>query len=97
MEVRLEATVHGVVQGVGFRVFVMARVARTGITGWVANGPRGEVRCIAEGERAQLELLLGDLELGPAGAIVNRVDATWGAATGGFNDFTIRSGGHSGD
>lgn len=97
MPIRLEATVHGVVQGVGFRYFVMRLVQGTGMTGWVANGRTGEVHCVIEGERAGLERILVELERGPAGALVEGVRAVWMPATGGFADFSIRSGGHPGD
>ncbi|MES2210629.1 MAG: acylphosphatase [Chloroflexota bacterium] len=97
MDVRLEVTVRGVVQGVGFRYFVVQLVRGTGITGWVANGGRGEVRCVTEGDRASLERFLLDLERGPAGAIVDQVKAVWMPATGAFSEFSIRSGAHPGD
>ena len=94
---RLEAVVHGRVQGVGFRIFVARHAARLELTGWVANEPAGRLRCVAEGRRASLEELLDDLRDGPPGAWVERVDATWSAATGSFTAFDIRSGWHSGD
>ena len=47
--VRLEATVRGVVQGVGFRWFVMREAQRRALTGWVANEHDGTVRVVAEG------------------------------------------------
>lgn len=97
MNVRLEVTVRGVVQGVGFRYFVIRRVRGTAITGWVANGSQGEVRCVFEGDRSILESLLVDLEVGPAGAVVDQVQAVWMPATGAFGDFSIRSGSHPGD
>lgn len=97
MPVRLEATVRGVVQGVGFRYFVIGLVRGTSVTGWVANGGAGEVRCVMEGERADLERFLLELERGPAGALVDHVRAVWMPVTGSFRDFSIRSGGHSGD
>ena len=97
MPVRLEATVRGVVQGVGFRYFVIQLVQETSVTGWVANGRAGEVRCVMEGDRAVLERLLGELECGPAGALVDQVQAVWMPGTGSFHDFSIRSGGHPGD
>lgn len=97
MPTRLEVTVRGVVQGVGYRFFVVQHVVGTGITGWVANGPRGEVFCAMEGDRTALERMLADLERGPVGAIVEQVQAVWMPATGAFNGFSIRSGGHSGD
>ena len=94
---RLEAIVHGRVQGVGFRFFVVREARRLGLTGWVANEPSGRVRCVAEGPRSALEALLGALRDGPRGAWVDRVDATWSAAGGTFSDFDVRSGWHSGD
>jgi acylphosphatase len=94
---RLEAVVHGHVQGVGFRIFAVRRAGRLGLTGWVANEPGGRVRCVAEGPRPSLESLLGELRDGPPGAWVERVDASWSPATGEFADFDVRSGWHSGD
>lgn len=96
-EDRLEAVVHGRVQGVGYRFFVLREAARLGLTGWVANEPSGRVRCVAEGDRASLETLLGQLREGPPGAWVERVDASWSAAAGTFRGFDVRSRWHSGD
>ncbi len=95
--VRLDATVHGMVQGVGFRIYVVELVRGLGVTGWVANASGGTVRCVAEGERSDLEHLLRGLERGPAGALVDRVGAVWMPATGEFEAFSLRSGWHSGD
>jgi acylphosphatase len=94
---RLDAIVRGRVQGVGFRYFVLREAMDMGLNGWVANGLDGTVRCVAEGDRATLEALLQLLEAGPPSARIDRVDATWGPATGSFRSFEIRSGGHSGD
>lgn len=94
---RLEATVRGRVQGVGFRIFVAHRAAALGLTGWVRNGSNSSVECVAEGRREDLESLLAALELGPAGARVESVSRTWGSATGSFDRFAITSGWTSGD
>jgi acylphosphatase len=94
---RLEAVVHGRVQGVGFRIFVIRTARRLGLGGWVANEAAGDVRCVAEGPRQALETLLDDLREGPPGAWVERVDASWLAATGTFSGFDVRSGWHPGD
>jgi acylphosphatase len=94
---RLEAVVHGRVQGVGFRVFVRRNATGLGLTGWVANEPGHRVRCVAEGPRRDLEALLEHLEAGPPGASVDRVDATWSRAAGAFSTFEVRAGSHSGD
>jgi acylphosphatase len=94
---RLEATVTGRVQAVGFRVFVASRAEALGLTGWVKNGSDGSVQCAAEGRRADLETLLAALEVGPAGARVDSVRRTWSATTGSFDRFAIVSGWTSGD
>ena len=94
---RLDATVSGRVQGVGFRYFVLREAMDLGLDGWVANTPDGTVRCIAEGPRDRLERLLALLEEGPAAAIVDHVSAAWMPATGTLGRFAVRSGGHPGD
>jgi acylphosphatase len=94
---RLEATVHGRVQGVGFRYFVIREAMDLELTGWVANGLDGSVQCVAEGPRPRLEALLALLRAGPPSARIDRVETTWGPAAGSFRSFEIRSGGHRGD
>ena len=96
-DVRLDASIHGVVQGVGFRIFVFEAARALRIGGWVANASGGTVRVVAEGDRTSLERLLADLERGPAGAVVERVTSAWMPAIGEFTEFSIRSGWHGGD
>ncbi len=94
---RVEATVIGRVQGVGFRYFALRRGADLGLRGWVANEPDGSVRTRAEGTRADLERFLAELADGPPAAIVDRVIAAWSPPVGNLGPFAIRSGSHSGD
>jgi acylphosphatase len=94
---RLEAVVHGRVQGVGFRVFVLRGARKLGLRGWVANEPAGRLRCVAEGPRDALDRLLQELNEGPPSAWVDRVEGSWGPATGEFETFEVRSGWHGGD
>ncbi|MGP1674215.1 MAG: acylphosphatase [Candidatus Limnocylindrales bacterium] len=94
---RLDATIRGRVQGVGYRYLVLHRAMDLGLVGWVANTADGSVRCVVEGPRPALETLLETLAVGPAGALVERVLPTWSAPAGGFVSFEIRSGGHRGD
>ncbi|HEY4944924.1 MAG TPA: acylphosphatase [Candidatus Limnocylindrales bacterium] len=94
---RLEATVIGAVQGVGFRWFVTEAAARLELRGWVANRADGAVLCVAEGPRTALEELLRELARGPISAQVDRVIPAWMPATGRFSRFEIRSGSHPGD
>ena len=94
---RLEAVVHGRVQGVGFRMYVRDVARRGGLVGWVANEPSGAVRCVAEGSSDSLQQLSQALRAGPPGAYVERVDEELLAPIGAFGRFEIRSGWHSGD
>jgi acylphosphatase len=95
--VRLDATVIGRVQGVGFRYFALREGMDLGLDGWVANAADGSVRCVAEGPRERLESLLDRLREGPAAAIVDRVSEAWMPATGSLGPFSVRSGAHRGD
>lgn len=94
---RLDAVVHGRVQGVGFRYFVIDIADDLELAGWVANEPDGSVRCVAEGPRPRLESLLEELRLGPPGARVARIDHRWLPPSGTLGPFTVRSGAHRGD
>ena len=94
---RLEATVRGRVQGVGYRYFVLRIAGRRGLTGWVANQPDGSVRCVGEGAPDELDRVEAALRDGPPGAVVEAVQAVRMPATGRFERFEVRSGGHSGD
>lgn len=95
--VRLDATVRGRVQGVGFRYHVLRAAAMAGLDGWVRNESDGAVRCVAEGPRAELEALLVAIEAGPPGAVVSGVSVAWAEAMGDLGPFTIGSRGHPGD
>lgn len=98
---RLDASVHGMVQGVGFRYFVLREARRLGLDGWVANEANGSVRVVADGPRAALETLLARLREGPPASIVERVLVNWPPVAPGHTliggGFTIRSGSHRGD
>jgi acylphosphatase len=94
---RIDASVYGRVQGVGFRWFVLDVARGLDLHGWVANEADGSVRCVAEGPRDALEALVGELARGPAGARVDRVVPRWGRAGGSLGRFEIRSGAHPGD
>jgi acylphosphatase len=94
---RLEVTLVGRVQGVGFRMFAFDRARALGLRGWVANEAGGRVRVVAEGSEADLLRLLAAVRDGPAAARVDDVHEGWSTATGSLPAFSIRSGSHSGD
>jgi acylphosphatase len=87
----LSATIYGRVQGVFFRYFIRNEAGRLGLNGYVRNLDRGDaVEVQAEGERRQLNKLLGQLKVGPPGAQVERVEVKWADYSGRFDDFSVR-------
>ena len=86
---RLHAVVHGSVQGVGFRYFLMRKAQQLGLSGWVRNDDDGTVELVAEGGRRELEELKRAAEQGPRLARVDRVDADWSAPTGELEAFDL--------
>jgi len=82
--------VHGDVQGVGFRYFVLRRAEAARLSGWVRNRPDGSVECLAEGPRPDLEALLEELRRGPRMASVERVEVDWESAQGDLPGFGLR-------
>lgn len=87
---RLHATVHGRVQGVGFRWFVMESARDIDITGWVRNRYNGTVEVVAEGCQEELAKLEKALNQGPRSSNVTRVDAHYHQATGEFPGFKVK-------
>ena len=88
--VRLHATIHGRVQGVGFRYFVLECAQRIGVVGWTRNRFNGTVEVLAEGAQAQLDNLIKDLQRGSRSSNVTQVKTDFLPATGEFTQFTIR-------
>ncbi|MFU8796532.1 MAG: acylphosphatase [Dehalococcoidia bacterium] len=88
---RLSATIYGRVQGVYFRHFVRSMARKRGLTGYVRNLAGGNaVEVQAEGGRPQLEDLLEQLSIGPPGARVRDVEASWAEYSGQFADFSVK-------
>ena len=94
---RLDATVRGRVQGVGYRVFALREGMALGLDGSVANMGDGSVRVVAEGSRRDLETLLSTLREGPPAGWVDDVLVSWEPARGMEPGFRITTGAHRGD
>ena len=87
---RLQATVHGRVQGVSFRYYTRRRATELGVAGYVRNAPDGTVEVVAEGQRVGLDELAAFLRVGPPAAVVTHVDLRWVAPTNAFDRFEVR-------
>jgi acylphosphatase len=86
----LYATVHGDVQGVGFRYFVVERALGLGLRGYARNLDDGNVEVLAQGSRPALESLLTLLWRGPSAAHVTQVEARWGTPSTHVSGFHVR-------
>ncbi|MGH7652163.1 MAG: acylphosphatase [Gemmatimonadaceae bacterium] len=69
----LHVEVTGLVQGVGFRWFVVGKARELNLSGWVKNRGDGMVEVLAAGDPASLELLEAAIVAGPPGAQVQHV------------------------
>ena len=87
---QLSATVHGGVQGVGFRASARYEALRLGLKGWVKNNYDGSVEILAVGPQESLEDFLAWCRQGPRWAQVERVDARFEEATTAHETFHIR-------
>jgi acylphosphatase len=72
--VAIIASVHGRVQGVGFRYTTRQVAQRLGLTGWVRNLPTGSVEVWAQGDPDAVDDLRAWLEYGPPGAMVHTLE-----------------------
>jgi acylphosphatase len=86
---RLHGVIHGDVQGVGFRYFLIRAAQPLGLRGWVRNRDDGAVEFVAEGSRQDLDQFLRAARQGPRMARVTRVDAQWQPASGGLDSFDL--------
>lgn len=88
--VRLNAWVHGLVQGVGFRWATRSRALELGLVGYARNTRDGRVHVIAEGPRDRCDTLLAWLRSGDTPGRVDLVVEDWGAALGELTGFEER-------
>ena len=88
--VRTEILVSGLVQGVGFRYFVVKNCEALGLKGFTKNLPDGKVYNIVEGEKFLIEDLLKQLQIGPSYSEVKKLDVKWTEFKNEFTNFEVR-------
>ena len=86
---RLHALITGMVQGVGFRFFVLRSAEELGLAGWVRNRWDGRVEVAAEGPHDALNQLLLKLRRGPMSAQVENVEYDFSDSKGEFKQFAV--------
>jgi acylphosphatase len=81
--------IFGIVQGVGYRFFVMRAAARHQMLGTVRNLADGRVEVVAEGERDAMDEFKKDLATGPSLAEITDIEETDLPVTGLYRDFRV--------
>lgn len=74
-------TIHGRVQGVGFRAFVEDEAARCGVEGWVRNRRDGSVEALFAGDAQVVDEMIRACRRGPSVAHTDRIDVHQADAT----------------
>jgi acylphosphatase len=82
--------VSGLVQGVGYRYYVMRAARKLGIVGYVKNLYNGDVEIIAEGEPGPLNQLIEEARIGPLSSDVRDMKIEWRDPSCGFTSFEVR-------
>jgi len=87
---KAEVTVQGVVQGVGYRFFVLNQARLYDVKGYVKNMPDGTVQVVAEGDKGIVKDFIERLRIGPLSAHVTGVDVKWDENDFGFTEFRLQ-------
>lgn len=69
--------IAGLVQGVGYRDWMVARARALELDGWVRNLADGRVEALLSGPEATIEEMLRACRRGPPGAVVERIVEEW--------------------
>lgn len=84
-----QITVHGRVQGVGFRYYVQHVGNRLGLSGDVRNCPDSTVEIVAEGDASKIADFIKQVEKGPPLSRVQRMDILDIPVKGTYTSFLI--------
>ena len=87
---RAEIIVGGLVQGVGFRYFVLRTAMKLNVKGYVKNLYSGEVLAVVEGEKINIMELFEQMKLGPSHSYVKTFSIMWATYNAEFSSFEIR-------
>jgi acylphosphatase len=90
MDSSVKIIVKGLVQGVGFRYFVLSKALKLGVHGYAKNLYNGDVEIEAEGLRGSIEELIKEVKVGPRASHVTDIVIEWKEPTNQYKQFSIR-------
>ena len=82
--------ISGLVQGVGFRYFVVRKARDLGLKGFVRNRYGGDVEIVAEGNLGMLDQLIEELKVGPISSDVRNVKVERIEPIGTYDGFDVQ-------
>lgn len=89
-DARAEIIANGLVQGVGFRYYIMKNAEQLGLKGYAKNLYSGEVVAVAEGDKSKVEELFNRIKIGPSHSSVKNCKIFWQEFKNEFSTFEIR-------
>ncbi len=82
--------IRGLVQGVGYRFFVLEAAKRHGVAGYARNLPNGDVEVHAQADETVLALFKEELRRGPMMAHVTEIIESDSVVSEAYSSFVIR-------
>ena len=87
---RAKIIVTGLVQGVGYRYFVLRHAENLNLKGYTQNLYTGEVLTEVEGDEVLIKEFINKLKTGPMKAHVVNCFVEWSEYLGEFSSFKVR-------
>ena len=88
--IKVHLIISGKVQGVYFRKHTQDVSLQNYVYGWVKNLPNGNVECVLEGLKSNVDKVIIWCHQGPPNSRVENVEIKCEAFTGNFTDFKIK-------
>jgi len=87
---RAKIIVNGLVQGVGYRYFVIRHADNLNLKGYTQNLFTGEVLTEVEGDESLIQELIKQLKIGPMKSHIVNCSADWSEYKNEFKRFEVR-------
>ena len=87
--IRVHLTISGKVQGVYFRKHTQDVSLQNYVYGWVKNLPNGNVECVLEGLKSNVDKVIRWCHQGPPNSRVDNVEIKYETFTGNFTNFKV--------
>jgi acylphosphatase len=82
--------ISGLVQGVGYRWFVMRKANEYNLKGYARNLYTDDVEVEVEGDKRLISEFIKELRIGPRSAHITDIKIQWGDYQGKYKNFDIK-------